>query len=257
MTHADSPPSSGLGTALRTNSPIGRESLNRLVEEIAAAQPATVLDHGCGWGEMLLKVLEAAPNAQGTGIDVHGPDIERARARAEHRGLADRATFIEGSSADSTATADVVINIGSYQAFGTIRQALSQLLHATNPSGRLVFGAEFWSTLPTEDQLAHMWEGTSVDDCLLLPDVIGVVAEAGWRVIDMRTSTLHEWEEFECGHLRHREEWLVANPRHESASQVRNELNKTRMSWLRGHRNVMGFVTLILAAEETNDNTGL
>jgi SAM-dependent methyltransferase len=206
---------------------------------------------------MLLKLLEAVPYAQGTGIDVHGPDIERARAKAEHRKLAERATFIHGSSADSTAAADLVINVGSYQAFGTIPRALAQLHHSTNPSGRLVFGAEFWSTLPTDDQLAQMWEGATVDDCLLLPDLIDAVAESGWRVLDMRTSTLQEWEEFECGHLRDREEWLVSNSEHELATQVRDELNTTRMNWLRGHRNVMGFVTLILADDGDNDQTGL
>ncbi len=252
MTNADSPPALGIGSILRTNSPIGRESLNCLVEELASAQPATVLDHGCGWGEMLLDVLEAAPNAQGTGIDVHGPDIERAGASAEHRDLAERTTFIQGSSAESTASADIVISLGSYQVFGTIQQALSQLHYSTHPSGRLVFGAEFWSTLPTEDQLAYMWEGAKVDDCLLLPDLIDAVARAGWRVLDMRTSTLQEWEEFECGQLRDREEWLVSNPEHESTLRVRNEVNETRMSWLRGHRNVMGFVTLVLAADGTS-----
>jgi len=97
-----------------------------------------------------------------------------------------------------------------------------------------------------------MGEGTTVDDCLLLPDLIDAVARAGWRVLDMRTSTLQEWEEFECGHPRDREEWLVSNPEHESASEVRDELNKTRMSWLRGHRDVMGFVRLVLAADGTS-----
>jgi hypothetical protein len=102
-----------------------------------------------------------------------------------------------------------------------------------------------------------MWEGATVDDCLLLPDLIDAVAESGWRVLDMRTSTLQEWEEFECGHLRDREEWLVSNPEHELATQVRDELNTTRTNWLRGHRNVMGFVTLVLADDEHNDQTGL
>lgn len=251
MTNADSPPASGSGACLRLNSPIGQESLSRLVEDLARAQPATVLDHGCGWGELLLTILEAVPNARGTGIDVHGPDIERARVAARHRHLAERATFIRGASADSTERADLVLNIGAWQAFGTIQDALSVLHHSTNPSGRLVFGTEIWSAPPSEDQLAHMWEGATADECLLLPDLIEVVAHAGWRVLDLRTSTLQEWEEFECGHLRDREEWLASNPDYTSASEVRDELNKTRMSWLRGHREVMGFVTLILAADGT------
>lgn len=246
---SDGPPAPGAGSALRINAPIGRESLSRLIDELARAQPATVLDHGCGWGEMLLRVLEATPNARGTGIDVHGPDIERARAAARQRRLSERATFIEGASADSAETADLVLNVGAYHAFGTIPEALARLHHALHDSGWLVFGTEFWSALPSESQLAHMWEGATVEDCMMLPDLVAAVADAHWRILDLRTSTAQEWEAFECGHLRDREAWLVANPGHEAAPGLRDELDAARMSWLRGHRDVMGFVTFILAAD--------
>ncbi|RAX44411.1 SAM-dependent methyltransferase [Arthrobacter sp. AQ5-06] len=250
MLDPSTPPARGGASVLQTNSPIGRQSLNRLIEVLATNRPQTVLDHGCGWGGMLLDILDVMPSTNGTGIDINGPYIEQARIAAEQRRLADRAIFHEGSSADHTESADLVLNVGSYQAFGTISEALTRLRSSTNPSGRLVFGAEIWSVTPSDDQLAHMWEGTTVDDALLLPDLVDIVTNAGWRVLDLRTSTSQEWEDFECGHLRNREQWLVTHPEHELASEIRSELDKARMMWLRGHRNVMGFVTFILAKDE-------
>jgi cyclopropane fatty-acyl-phospholipid synthase-like methyltransferase len=38
----------------------------RFVGELAARTPATVLDIGCGWGELMLRILAAVPDASGT-----------------------------------------------------------------------------------------------------------------------------------------------------------------------------------------------
>ena len=70
MTEHNTPPARGGASILRTNSPIGRQSLARLIEDLSTNRPHTVLDHGCGWGGMLLDVLEAMPDASGTGIDI-------------------------------------------------------------------------------------------------------------------------------------------------------------------------------------------
>lgn len=253
MTEPNTPPTRGGASVLRTNSPIGRQSLTRLIEDLSTNRPQTVLDHGCGWGGMLLDILEAMPDASGTGIDINGSYIEQACTAAEQRGLSGRVLFHAGPSADHMESADLVLNVGSYQAFGTISEALSRLRSSTKPAGRLVFGAEFWSVTPTDDQLAHMWEGTTVEDALLLPDFVDIIARAGWRVLDLRTSTTQEWEEFECGHLRNREQWLVTHPEHEAATEIRDELDEVRMMWLRGHRDVMGFVTFILAKDRTSN----
>ena len=61
-----------------------------------AAAPARRGIPGNRWGELLLRVLEAAPAATGVGIDIHGPDIARGRENAGKRGLSGRVSFIEG-----------------------------------------------------------------------------------------------------------------------------------------------------------------
>jgi cyclopropane fatty-acyl-phospholipid synthase-like methyltransferase len=197
---------------------------------------------------LLLRVLSAAPGARGSGIDIHGPDIARARQNADKRRLADRAVFIEGPAADHASKADAVISCGAYQAFGSISEALKTLRGLVKPGGRVLFGAEIWDRTPTEQQLSAMWPGTTLSSCLYLPDVVDTAVEAGFRPLRIETATLGEWDEFESGLATGAEEWLLANPDHSEAGQVRDRLESHLSIWLRGHRDVMGFAYLTLGA---------
>ena len=241
---------SGFGSYARLgyHGPLSVERADRLATELAAADPETVADYGCGWGELLLRVLEAAPRAHGVGVDIRGPDIARGRENAAQRGLADRAAFIEGSAADHASKADAVINCGAYQAFGTIPQAFKALRALVNPGGRVLFGAEIWDRTPTERQLAAMWPGTTLDTCLYLPDVVDAAVAEGFRPLRIQTATRDEWEEFESGLAAGAEEWLLANQDHPEAGQVRDRLDAHLSIWLRGHYDVMGFAYLTLGA---------
>jgi ubiquinone/menaquinone biosynthesis C-methylase UbiE len=124
--------------------PLSDERANRLVTELAAQTPATVIDLGCGWGELLLRILAATPGACGIGVDNHAPDVVRGRTNAAARGLSDRVAFIEGPAADHLSAADIVISLGAYQAHGSIPEALGVLRKLVNPGGCLLFGVEFW-----------------------------------------------------------------------------------------------------------------
>ncbi|KAA2255451.1 class I SAM-dependent methyltransferase [Solihabitans fulvus] len=236
----------GAGTRLTFNSPLSSERADRLAADLAATKPATVLDLGCGWGELLLRVLAAAPDASGTGIDNFGPDMVRARHNAADRGLADRVTFIEGAVADHLANADVVISSGAYQAFGDIKTALTGIRSLVNPGGRVLFAAEIWERIPTAEQLANMWDGITVDDCLLLPDLVDTAVATGFRPLRIETSTRGEWEEFESLFLAGSEEWLLANGDHPEADAMRDRVDAHRAIWLRGARDVFGFAFLTL-----------
>jgi SAM-dependent methyltransferase len=238
----------GSGTRLTFHGPLSAERADRLAAELAARRPETVADYGCGWGELLLRVLTAAPSARGVGVDIHGPDITRARENAGLRGLADRAAFIEGQAADHASKADAVINCGAYQAFGTIAVALKALRALVNPGGQVLFGAEIWDRTPTERELSAMWPGTTLETCLYLPDVVDAAVEAGFRPLRIETATRGEWDEFESGLATGAEEWLLANTDHPEAGQVRDRLDAHLSIWLRGHRDAMGFAYLTLGA---------
>ncbi|HTF07166.1 MAG TPA: methyltransferase [Asanoa sp.] len=242
---SDAPPL-GTGARLDFNGPLSAPRADRLAADLAGRGPATVLDLGCGWGELLLRVLAAASDATGVGLDTHGPDLVRARATAAERGLSDRVTFVDGPAADHAAGADVVINIGAYHAFGDLSEALRALRGVVNPGGRLLFGAEFWEQPPTPERLAHMWADMTADDCDDLAGLVDRAVAAGFRPLRIETATRGEWEEFESGLAADAEEWLLANPDHPEAGELRSKLDSQRSIWLRGHRDLMGFAYLTL-----------
>ncbi|MCF7550563.1 class I SAM-dependent methyltransferase [Pseudonocardia sp. WMMC193] len=62
----------------------------RLVAQAAIAPGATVLDIGCGTGEVALRAAEAVPSARVTGVDPDGDAIAVARRKAAARGLGAR-----------------------------------------------------------------------------------------------------------------------------------------------------------------------
>jgi len=259
--HAAGPPAAGTGTGMLLNSPLDAASLDRLLEVATAQRPARVLDHGCGWGEVLLRALEHAPLATGRGVEIHEPDVRRARAQARERGLEARAGFTLGSSADFREPADLLVSLGAYQAFGDVPTALRTLREDLTPGGRAVFGAEYWQHPPTSAELECMWPDASPADCSDLPDLVDAAHAAGWRVLDLHDSTLQEFDAFELGHLREREAWLVAQPEQPDgedgtapappggpapAAELRRSLDQSWTVWLRGRRRPLGFVTLVL-----------
>lgn len=146
------------------NAPLSAERADRLSIELAGAAHRTVIDLGCGWGELLLRILALQPDARGIGVETHGPDIARAQDNASARGLSERVEFIEGAAVENLSAADVVINIRAFQAFGNVRDALGALRPLVKPGGRLLFGTEYWEHPPTAVQLANIWPGIAAED---------------------------------------------------------------------------------------------
>ncbi|MCH7230289.1 methyltransferase domain-containing protein [Glycomyces sp. L485] len=228
------------------NSPIAPWRADRLVAGLAEAGPGTIVDIGCGWGELLLRLAEAIPAAKATGIDPDAELLERGRAKAAARGLDGRVTFAECRGREWTETADLVVCIGASHAFGGSAKALTELYRIVRPGGRLVFGDGFWERVPTDAQLEHMWPGTTTEECLELADLVDVGISAGFRPLRIETVERSEWDDFESGAGADKENWLLANPGAPQAAQIRALADQNRNWWLRGHRNLLGFAYLTL-----------
>lgn len=79
------------------------------------------------------------------------------------------------------------------------------------------------------------------------PNCVDLLHDAGWRILDLHDTTRTEFDDFEVGHQREREEWLVSHPNHPDHQLVQGDLDQAWSSWLRGHRHPMGFATFVLA----------
>ncbi|MEU3608980.1 class I SAM-dependent methyltransferase [Streptomyces sp. NPDC035033] len=241
--------------SLTFHGPLSEDRAGRLVRRVAGFRPADVLDIGCGWGELLLRVLDAVPGAKGTGIDINAEDLARGRALAAERGLADRAVFAEESARGTgRGPVDAVLCLGSSQALCDPElphdpaEALRELRRLVRPGGVVVLGEGFWERTPTGAELAGMWPGARAGDHLPLGALVDLAIETGFRPAWIESANHDEWEEFESGYRYDTELWLAAHPDHPRAAETRERVDRQRSGWLNGYRNVLGIAYLTLVA---------
>jgi SAM-dependent methyltransferase len=239
-------------TRLTFHGPLSEARADALVQRLTRHHPTTVLDIGCGTGELMLRVLAAAPEATGTGVDLNADDLARGREAADNRGLASRTRFVE-ESATGTAhgPADLVLCVGSSQALGDrLPEALQELRRLVADGGRVLLGEGFWQRTPTPAELSRMWPDAAVTDHPDLATLIGLAIDAGFRPEWTETASLDEWEEFESGYLADTEVWLAEHPGHPLAAQTRERVDRHRARWLT-YRGVLGlaYLTLVPVAD--------
>lgn len=239
-----STPPPGYYDWLDFNAPMSSELADAIAARLAAPAPETVIDVGCGWAELLLRVVAAAPAAHGRGIDADGALLDRARQNATRRGLDTRVSFATELPGPKVDTAAVVVCVGADHIFGTQEDALRSLFRLVQRGGRLLFGTGFWEAPPSEADAAAV--GLLPHQLSSLADLVDLAMTAGFRVLDLRTATRREWEEFEFGYLADWEEWLVQHGDDEGANEARERADTHRTEYLRHWRDYLGFAYLTL-----------
>jgi SAM-dependent methyltransferase len=246
----DLPPSL---TQLIFHGPLSQTRAAGLIERLSWANPGTILDIGSGWGELMLRLLQALPSATGLGLDTDQGDLDRARDNARARGLAERATFIQESAVGTTrGPADLVLCVGASHALtdaqppDLIVAALTELRRLVAPGGRVLLGEGFWERPPSAAELAGMWPGISAADYPELADLVDLTVDAGFRPAWIEVATLQEWDDFESGYQCDEEEWLASRGDHPEAARIREQLDQHRSYWLRGYRGILGMAYLTL-----------
>jgi SAM-dependent methyltransferase len=73
-------------------------ALDGVVDKLEAG--AKVADVGCGHGASTVIMAQAYPASRFVGFDFHAPSITTATQRAEEGGVADRASFVQGTAKD-------------------------------------------------------------------------------------------------------------------------------------------------------------
>ncbi|KMS74569.1 methyltransferase [Streptomyces viridochromogenes] len=239
-------------TRLTFHGPLSEPRAQSLVHRLAHTGPTTVLDIGCGWGELMLRILTAVPKATGVGIDLNAEDLARGRRNAEARGLAHRAEFVEESAiATSRGPADLVLCLGASHALSTAEppqhttEALRALRGLVTDNGRVLLGEGFWQRTPTPAELKGMWPEASATDHHDLATLLDLAVAAGFRPEWTETANPDEWEEFESAYQADVEVWLARHPDHPLAPETRDRLDRHRAQWM-SYRGVLGLAYLTL-----------
>ena len=222
---------------LRYNAPLSQQRAQRLVALLAASPaghtPAVdAVDLGCGWGTMLLDLLEAAPSLRGVGVDLDARQLDRGRRAATARGLEQRATFVESPAVDWSSTADRVVCVGASHAFGGQSACLAALRERVTTTGRVLLGDGFWVGHP-DQHLLHTFGP--------MPGLSGLTdlaVDAGFRVRHASSSTLDEWDDFES-------DWRAGMEATGDADATAF-CEGRRREYLSGYRGILGFAWLVL-----------
>lgn len=148
------------------NAPLGSERARELVAQARRAEPSAVLDMGCGWGELLARMVEQLPGARGLGVDTNATALARARGRARRRGVWDRVCFARASPAGVAGRWPWVSCVGAGHAFGGPPRAMVEgLWGLTAPGGRVLLAEQYWRREPTEAEVAQLYPGGGPQGC--------------------------------------------------------------------------------------------
>ena len=177
------------------------EPFTALILDAAAFRPgAQVLDVGCGCGGTTLAAARLIAPGQGVGVDLSGPMLARARARAEAAGLGN-AVFQQGDAQVhplEPARFDTVMSRFGTMFFADPVAAFANVRSAVRPGGRLIFvcwqplAANQWLLVPGAALAEHLPPpGFGSGDgpgmfAFADPDrVRPILAAAGWRDIEI------------------------------------------------------------------------
>src|SRR4051794_34295042 len=183
-------------------------STARAAALIATLEPlagASVVDLGCGWAELLLRIVEHEPTVRGLGIDSNAAALKRAQRNADERDLCERVRFECGDAAQWSSACDVAIVIGSSHAWGGTSRALDAVGLLLQPAGRLLLGDAFWEQPPTVAALNAL--DAAADDFTSLPGLTRLCEERGYRLLHVSTATLDEWDGFESRYCAGAQRW--------------------------------------------------
>jgi cyclopropane fatty-acyl-phospholipid synthase-like methyltransferase len=236
--------------------PLSEARAESLVAFLAESEPATVYDVGCGWAELLLRVLAASPSSRGRGADLDVVAIERGRSEAERRGLASRVELVAADARELAGPADGVLCVGSSQIWGPpvedaqpldYAAALAALSALVPQGGRVVYGEGVWSRPPTPAAVAPL--AGRDDEFVALPELLELVAAAGFLPVQVHEATVDEWDVFESGYAARFAHWLAEHgPEHPEADEVRARAARQRAAYFDGYRGVLGMAYLCLVA---------
>jgi SAM-dependent methyltransferase len=176
-----------------------------LLDVVPRTPRAGVLDVGCGTGSTTFAIARVlGPGSRSVGIDISGPMISAARARAEREAI--EATFIIGNAQThpfEPASFDAIVSRFGVMFFSDPVGAFTNLRRAATASARLRFIA--WRS-PAENPFMTTAERAAAP---LLPDlpprrpdapgqfafangdrVRTMLEESGWRAIEMQPADI-------------------------------------------------------------------
>jgi precorrin-6B methylase 2 len=225
--------------AMIWNAPLSETRAAELLDHLQLFDGCTVIDLGCGWGEILLRAVSRnREKITAVGIDTDAAHLERARALAENRGL--NVEFNQQPASEYTGLASRAICIGSSHALGGSKAMFDRLSEIV-PKGRVLVGDMIWNQPPTNAALELFGS-----DILTLAELVAASRETGWEVLNLGVADQREWDDFESKHRAGQRALILESPESPFGQQLKEELAKRERDYLTVYRGLLGFAFLVL-----------
>jgi len=227
------------------NCPLSIDKANQLISKLNLSASSTILDAGCGNGELLIRAIEAS-GASGLGIDIAEQSIILARASAKDRLAGVNIDFMIGDANDHTIGVDrfdVAICIGSTHAFGDGDSAYPNTLDALSkrlrPGGLMLIGDGYWKQPPATEYLKFLGEPAGIyrdhNENIEYAQNRGLV-----HLYDAQSSD-QEWDHFELSHYNRSIERAQSMEDQSRAAMLIKRITEWRNAYLRWGQSTMGF----------------
>ena len=229
-------------SAHRIHNPFTPDKFATLGAALRLRPGASVLDLGCGSGEMLC-TWARDHGITGTGVDMSALFTEQARSRAAELGVADRVRFVHDDAAGFVAEdkVDVAACIGATWIAGGYAGTADLLTRSLRKDGVILIGEPYWRQLPPSEAVAKGCLANAITDFLTLPELVASFGRLGCDVVEMVLADQDGWDRYEAAKWLTMRRWLEANPGDELAGEVRAKLTSEPVRYATYSRDYLGW----------------
>jgi SAM-dependent methyltransferase len=230
--------------------PLSDSTVDALIARVAARQPRTVLDIGCGSAQWLVRLLERLPRARGVGVDLSAEAVEAAREFAAARGVADRLDLRRQDAASIDEEGfDAVLCVGSTHALGGLPATLTRMYRLGTRGAVALVGDGFWQRAPGPATLEALDAGA--DDFPSYAGLVDLVEGGGWSPVHVHVSDLQEWDDYEWSWVSTLSRWAREHPQDTDTGDAAAFARQHRDQWLDGYRETLGFAVVLAERLDT------
>lgn len=231
----------------RIHNAFSPEKLARLGESIGIDATSTVLDLGCGSGELLC-TWARDHGVSGIGIDLCSDFVAAAVDRSIELGVSDAVRFAHADASGYVATdpVDVAACLGATWIAGGVLGTADLLERSLRPGGLALVGEPFWTAVPPDDATARRAQGLERDALTTLPGLVGSFGEHGWDLVEMMLADPDDWDRYVAAQWLATRHWLDANAGDELWAQMRAELDTAPLDHVVATREYLGWGVFVL-----------
>ena len=177
--------------------PMAPSDVDAALATLPIGAGASIVDTGCGNGEILARAVRCHGGIRGVGVDLDPVALASAKAHGDRLPL----SFELRDAAEVQGTFDAAINVAASHAYGDTSAALAELRRLAPAA---LFGEGFWMRRPSTGFLEALG-GASEDELTDLPGLRDAIRGHGFEILGEWRASTRDWANYEQTLIRNAE----------------------------------------------------